>query len=258
VEANEMTPQVSLLCSTVHWENWPRLFDSLINDGADIEYVFVGPGHKHVGTVPGQFRYIETRVKPVQCLEIAARVATGTYVIPIADDVTFSHEAVGKALYWMGRMRGEYDVVGMRYARIVYGTLLEERNDQAALEPSISGPPVVPILPMFRREAWHKLGGLDRTFAGVLADTDLVMRALERGGHPFISPDSIMIEAATTIDEMDRLSHACRDDRIRLVALWVEVNTEGANVIRKARAEPVQPFCDGDLLGKTQGKKGRW
>ena len=82
-------PTVSVVSTAYRTKNWMNVYNSLNgNKTVDVDFIFVGPNTPNF-SLPQNFRFIKSNVKPVQCLEIAYRNSTSDYTINIADDVVF-------------------------------------------------------------------------------------------------------------------------------------------------------------------------
>ena len=66
---------VSIIATAHRPANWLAICDSFVTE-CKIEFVFVGP-NPPVDIRPENFKYIRSRVKPAQCVEIALRNAVG-------------------------------------------------------------------------------------------------------------------------------------------------------------------------------------
>ena len=83
-------PVFSLIAPSVRSAYYQQVYDSIARDAkVPFEFIFVG-NVEPLKKIADNFHYINTNVKPAQCVEIAARNATGDFLIPIADDITFS------------------------------------------------------------------------------------------------------------------------------------------------------------------------
>ena len=64
--------KISLIGSAFRTNNWLKIYDSVKKNKIGFEIVYVGP-NKPDFQLPDNFRFIQSDVKPVQCIEIAAR-----------------------------------------------------------------------------------------------------------------------------------------------------------------------------------------
>lgn len=248
-------PVITLIGTSVRPWQWGEFFGSIRLNHISFEVIFVGVSKISVAT-PQNFHFIFSKVKPVQCLEIAARAASGKYVMVVADDVTLNPHGIDGIVSWLYRLN-KWAVVGCRYDRCREDE--PELNRQSSLLPYILNSPVVPICGAMRTESWHALGGLDQGFIATCASQDLYLRAFSRGGTPFISPDTIVYEKPTeSSKEAQRLSRRYKRDKLRLCALWLDHSDEGVVTFRESRGEPAVPFLEHDLKLVSQGPKGRW
>ena len=92
-------PIFSIIAPAIRPENYKRFYHYISQDTkVPFEIIFVG--HKPPTEFVGEnFNYIYSRVKPAQCIELAAREAKGEYLIPSCDDCYFSEKFLDK-FYW--------------------------------------------------------------------------------------------------------------------------------------------------------------
>ena len=89
-------PLISLFGPAIRPQNWLRLYDNISDSSVPFEIVFVGPNEPDY-TLPDNFRYIKSNVKPVQCAEAAARSTKGEFIMNTVDDLEFvTKDALGK------------------------------------------------------------------------------------------------------------------------------------------------------------------
>lgn len=209
------------------------------------EIVFVGPNPPK-RTMPDNFKYIETHVKPSQCLEIAARYANGEYLQVGGDDLIYPPNFLKRLNNYILRLDTDRVLISFRFL------CRDEIADQGMIfSLKIPNSPVVGIAPAMRKSIWHNLGGLDRRFYGSFADMDMQMRCYEYGMNPFLTPDLVIGEKNYYHLEKKKDSLLHRNGKaatILLNSFWVN----GDGTMSKKRLSPVESFDDKDLLTKDQ------
>ncbi|OHB79355.1 MAG: hypothetical protein A2Z25_15830 [Planctomycetes bacterium RBG_16_55_9] len=257
---------ISLFGPAIYTENWMGFYESLTSNEVPFEIVFVGHRAPEF-TLPDNFHFIYSEVKPAQCAEIASRYAVGDYVLAIADDVVFSEHALDK----MYKMHRSFDcdkiMISCRY-------ILNKKDvtDEAAYYWwGEKKSPRMPVAGILKRSMWKQLGGIDRRFVALCWHLDIAMRFYEIGGAVGLCEDA-------WIEEIESTRRLYADvgapvDRPLLDWFWVRHTEppEGAafsscihykskekGVISRTRLSPVVPFDDQYILTRSQGPKGKW
>jgi hypothetical protein len=264
----------SLIASAVREYGYQDFYDSFSKDTkVKFEIIFVGdnPPKKEI---PENFNYIETSVKPSQCLEIAARNACGKYLIPVCDDYRVECGFLDRVYNWVSRVDDDKVFVGFRHKHVNR----EIQDIGLCLDLSIKNSPIIGQSGVYRKDLWHKLGGIDNRFIYYLCDFDVQMRFFEYGMNIFIAPDCILIEHDVLPQCKDRtflknseekfdkmsfydllekqsLASPClgrgAKSRRLLRALW---GMPDGRILNK-RLSPVCSFEDKNILFETQGTK---
>lgn len=194
------------------------------------EVVFVGPKSPMEG-MPDNFRYIQSDAKPAQCLEIAARNAKGEYLIPGWDDMLFSDYFLNKIFVYTMRTKKFEIILGSRIQQTRGGPDPQSFLDASLVfDESIPNSPVIVMTPVFKRELWSSLGGVDSRFESSFAEIDLQMRGRERGMTPFIIPDCSVVKTDSHLPS--------GEERQLLNSLWV--TSDGR--VSKSRLSSVSSF----------------
>jgi len=194
--------------------------------------------------MPDNFKYIETKVKPSQCTEIAARNAMGEYLIPVADDCIFTSDFLLKLYDYSRKIDSSKHIIGFRFINIngKYSDKILTFNRGATDSPDLG------VTACYRKDLWHKLGGIDRRFLFNLADIDMQMRFFEYGLTLFRTPDCALIEEKVKNIPSSLYLRTSGIDRALADLLWI-YNAK----VRIKRNSPVLSFDDKDLLLNTQG-----
>ena len=232
------------------YRNWmyKECYDSFVLDSqVPIEFIFVGP-NPPTQKMPDNFEYIQTDVKPAQCLEIAARRAKGDYLIAGSDDERFNPNFLNRLYSYIQRMDMHRVFITFRYS--VYS---QPRDSQLAIHIDIPTSSFLGVSGCYRRDLWKQLGGIDRRWVGSYGDIDMQMRFYEYGMNPFLPPDCIIDEVMVNkkIDKKHSLYYRTSNSSRELFEkLWT--NKDGSD---RRRSSLVESFDDKDILIKTQGEK---
>ena len=240
-----MIPTISIISSAARPELWLNLYDS-INDTIDFEVVFVGPNSPDY-TLPDNFNFIESSVKPVQCWEIATRNAEGKYLTFIPDDVFF---IVENALSTMVTEFESYDIdeLILSYRYVNSEGLFPLEVHRHINYSNIYMPIGFTILNSYYRH----LGGLDKNFIALYWDLDLCFRVVEDGGITALS--NVIIKDIDILNCGGLYSEFYQIDQFQTLSrIWPFL----PNTPFK-RTTPLEPFIDDNILIVSQGPKGRW
>ncbi|MBN2312937.1 MAG: hypothetical protein JXM79_03340 [Sedimentisphaerales bacterium] len=257
---------ISIIGQCIHTEHWMGLYESLASNEVPFEIIFVG--HKVPEfTLPDNFHFIYSEVKPAQCTEIASRYAVGEFIMNTGDDYIFSEHALDK----MVELHRSYDcdkiMITARY-------ILDGKDWTGEADYFWWGIPQSPRLGMgglIKKSTWDQIGGVDRRFTALCWDIDIIMRLYEIGGAVALCQDASMEEIVTQRRLYAEFGTSV--DRPLLDWLWVRHTPppEGTDftlgihckhkekgVISRTRLSPFIPFEDRHLLTRSQGPKGRW
>lgn len=247
-----MSPVFSVLFSAIRHRLYRGFYDSLAA-GAKVpfEVIFVGD-NPPTEKMPDNFKYIYSKVKPAQCVEIAVRNACGKYILPCADDELFSPNFLNRLYDYTLRLDMDRVLITFRYSFVGV-----PRDGQLVFDPHILTSSFIGLAGCYRRDLWNKLGGIDSRWVGCLCDMDMQMRFYEYGMRPFVTPDCIVEELPspkTQEKEKDKLKlyYRCGNSaRDLLLSLWVG---KDRNPLKK-RLLPIIPFVDRDITIRSQGEK---
>lgn len=237
-----MLPKFSLIAPAIREHNYKKIYKHLRNDNdAKFEMVFVGdkPPRKKISS---KFRYIYTEVGLPQCVEIAAREARGEYLICITDDIDFSPHFLDKIDSYLIRLHMDKMLIGNRFKS--FG---EFQNESMFFDVNIDNSPVISFAPVYKKNLWHKFGGIDRRFKFGFHYIDLMMRFYEEGHNLFIIPDSWCNEFKDKKISNGKFKKNKHYGRKFCNRLWVEDGEVVEN-----RLLPVESFDDKDILTKDQ------
>ena len=242
-------PQISMYTTSHRPQYWMEMYNSIGDNDTSFELIFVGP-HEPDFKLPENSRFIRSSVKPVQCLEFAARNARADLIMQIADDVVFRTERPLDKLYNTYKSyNNDKLILSCRYmhqgldlshvGHPEYGCHLYYVHDYSS--------PVVSLSGLMSKKLYMDIGGIDRNFIMAYWDLDIDIRVYALGGCVKLSD--------VYIDEHRGAqgSGAPYKDRTYLDSLWV---TNGK--VHFNRARPVEPFSDERILEESQGPKGKW
>lgn len=241
--------EVSIIATAHRPKNWEVVYKSIVTD-LKFEVIFVGPKElpKNID-LPGNFRFIKSKVKPTQCVEIAIKEARGRFILLIADDLVFETKfALEELVSTWKTLNNVYSITSCKYK--LHGVPQSE-TDLRFFAGDLTTP-LLPIAALMLRSSVIEVGLIDSGFTGVFYDIDLVMRLYEKGGKLLVSE--------AYVDEkvgLRRGSTLCGDywesDRKYLNSLW----TIDGNVIEN-RIKSVAGFKEDEIKSKTQGPRGHW
>ncbi len=240
--------KISLIGSAFRTNNWLKVYNSVRKNNINFEIIFVGP-KKPDFQLPDNFKFIQSNVKPVQCIEIAARAASGELIQIIPDDILFIKENSLDLIYKTYYERYNY--------KNLFSMLLCENGkafdaDNFRLNPNKINSPFVGVCNVISKSFFYELGGLDKAFIASMYDIDFSLRAILRGGQVLMT--DIKIDERKL--EMSEGSHTAAEywniDRKHLLKLW---SKKGNTLIRN---EKFMGFNEINLLKYSQGPRGRW
>jgi len=251
-----MKPTISILGSAARPNLWLDWYKSIGDNQIPFEVIFVGPNRPNF-QLPDNFYFIESHVKPMQCIEIAARNASGECLIPVADDMFFEPPNPLGTLYT--------DFLSYNTEKLMLSCRLRCSNakdsvktyDKAIHFPggTTTEDVVMPAGFLMYNSYYKYLGGADVNFIATYFDVDLCFRVIEDGGITKLS-DIYTVEHVFRCDTTKSLYAAYHiiDREITLKRLWpmLDINTEFK------RSAVLEPYMDNNILTESQGPKGKW
>jgi len=232
----------SVTASAVRSNLYKNFYESIsTKNKVSFEMIFVG-NNPPAEEMPSNFKYIYTKVNPVQCYEIAARNAVGKFLVPVTDDLLLSDEFLDRMYFYLSKLHMDGVLVGNRYQTngVFYDNVL-------TLERKYLNSPVIPIVSAFNREVWMKLGGADRRFSYSFFDVDMVLRFYEIGYKPFVIPDNWVNEIIDDTINSSLCKKTYARGRMLTNKFWVK-----DRIVLKNRLEPVMSFLDKNILIEDQ------
>jgi len=240
--------KISVIGSAFRTKNWLKIYDSVSKNNINFEIVFVGP-NKPDFQLPDNFRFIQSDVKPVQCIEIAARAAKGELIQFVPDDCLFVLENSLELIYETYKKHNNYkNIFSMTYCE----DGKENQEDNHRLDHEDKSTPIIGICNVISKSFFTELGGLDKSFIASMYDLDLSLRAFDRGGNVLMTDIKINEKQI----EMSAGSHTSAEywnmDRKHLFEIWTREKN------KYYRNKKFTGFSDIDLLKYSQGPRGRW
>jgi hypothetical protein len=158
---------VSIVASAKRPDNWLEIHRNIVTN-LNIEFVFVGPNQPGF-ILPSNFRFIRSKVKPVQSIEIARRESKGNKILFFADDLLFrDHYSVDRLVEFLDKSSNRFDIASSRF--IFNGVDLS--NEAHLYDLSDPKSPVMPVGGIMFRDSLETIGGIDSAFIGVCYDLD--------------------------------------------------------------------------------------
>jgi hypothetical protein len=238
---------VSIVATAHRPENWKTVYDSVITN-LNVEFIFVGPNSPK-WELPSNFKYIKSKVKPTQCVEIGLRASTGKFILIFADDLVFeAPHSIDKLKLALEAKQDEFAVAGCKY--IDRGVI--QPDSMLRFTHGDENSPVMPLAGLMYKSALDKIGSIDRRFVAVSYDLDLGMRFWEAGGGTFLN--DVFVHELEALRGTSRLfNENWKYDREFLNSLWI-INDQ----FSPHRLCPVEPFQDIHIIKFSQGPRGHW
>ena len=249
-------PFVSVIIPAINVKNWQNVVKNLQSKKIKIEIIFLGP-FKPLFKLPNNCKYIQTFVKPPQCLEIGYRVSKGNFIMQFADDCKLSTNDGIYKLHRLWKKRGSniYKLVSCKYKTPGHKTLKADYR----FMPWDKTSPLLPITPLIPKILLKKYGSYEKRFEAVLADIDLYMRLI-RAGCNFSFSNIFYLENKNINKGNILLGDFWMKDKIFLDSLWIDDNTKPLNKRKfsKKRKLKFKKFSSKNLIQKTQEPYGKW
>ena len=238
---------MSIIASAKRPDNWLEIHRNIVTN-LNIEFIFVGPNQPGF-VLPYNFHFIQSKVKPVQCLEIARRESKGSKILFFADDLLFRDPfSVDRLVEFLDQSGNAFNIASSRF--IFNGVDLS--NEAHLYDLSDPKSPVMPVGGIMLRDSLEAIGGIDSAFIGVCYDLDVAMRMYERGGKVFLT-DVYIEESFSRRGNSFLFQDYHLHDRAVLDSLWV---VDGRVTTKRSR--PVFLFSDTNIKYRSQGPRGHW
>ena len=238
-------PLVSLIGPAHRTHLWQGFYDRIITK-LPFEVVFVSD-KKPETTLPENFRWFYSTVKPAQCFEIAFREAKGDFIIWCGDDLTYTPYAIDEAV----AIQSQYD-----YKTMVFFRFFEDGRECTKNQTTWDQKYNLIATGLISKQVINEAGGLaDTRFVCGLWDCDLIMRIYALGGQSVYTKEGYCNEPHLEFHKKEaNFATTWQWENEEFKRLWMD-RTGGAYL---SRLEPFQPYYDTDILIKSQGNKGKW
>ena len=284
-------PKITVVCSGIRVKSWKKFYDNLSDSEIDFEIIMTG-NVKPKFTLPSNFKFIYSNVKPAQCIEIGVRNATSDLIIFLADDIKCHDKFLDKMYESYNINCSKNDALGCLFMK--FNKLWDD--EEYKYWPNIKNSPPMPMGLMFDKSLFYKIGGLDNRFVAIYWDLDILLRIMENGGNYYSSKSAICEEIFPFLDYLflkyrsyinligkninkylfDKILYPSlwrtygEIDRNTLDSFWVkEISSTKLidnkyyaikdNMIHfKQRLKKVISYTDDKITEVTQGEPGRW
>ena len=249
-----LEPMVSLCGSAVRTERWERFYEHTMRTRVPFEIIFVG-SKKPDFSLPPNFHFVWSVTKVAQCHEIAMRLASGKYVMLIADDILLSENALDALVEQHESLDDEGAIVGVRYFTLenAHTGEMVEHTEMCRLYPEDRDSLMLPGGAMYRKSLFDAMQGFDRRFISYFMDWDLILRARLQGGRVLFHPHAAMIETCYG-QSVNKEARYWASDKDLIRYLW----TDESRSLKDVRTDAHQPFRGEAIELTTQGPKGKW
>ena len=249
-------PFVSIIIPAINIKNWPNVINNLQSKKIKIEIIFLGPFRPKF-KLPNYCQFIETFVKPPQCLEIGYQISNGNFILQFADDCFLSgHDPIYKLFsLWKKRGASIYKLTSCKYKTENHRTMISDYR----FMPWDSSSPLLPVIPLVPKILLKKYGSYDKRFEAVLSDVDLYMRLI-RAGCKFIYSNITCVENKRINKGNMLLGDYWSKDKIFLDKLWIDDFKKPLmkRKFSKKRNLKFLKFNKKNLISKTQYPYGKW
>ncbi len=249
-------PFVSVIIPAININNWENVIQNLQSKKIKIEIIFLGP-FKPTFRLPKNCKYIQTFVKPPQCLEIGYRISKGNFIMQFADDCKLSTKDGIYKLYKSWKKKGSniYKLISCKYKTSNHRTLKADYR----FMPWDKTSPLLPITPLVPKILLKKYGSYEKRFEAVLADIDLYMRLI-RAGCNFSFANIFYLEDKNINKGNILLGDFWMKDKIFLDKLWIDDMKKPLieRKFAKRRKLNFYKFSPKDLIKQTQKPYGKW
>lgn len=240
-------PIISLIAPSIRPQFWMEFYNSLLSNDTSFEIIFVG----HIKPdfeLPDNFKYVYSKVKPVQCVEAASRRAQGEYLIVASDDYELSPHALDKLYDLHKRTNDEKVLVSCRYSQD--GQDPDSNNYELHYPIGEQCAVNTPMCALWPTELYRELGGADIAFTSVYWNVDLTLRFYQTGGKMIYVEDAVVSEYNHK-HVPHRIHHEkwAGLDKAFLDFLWIRDN----QIIE--RTLPFEGFKDTNILLNSQGQR---
>lgn len=227
---------ISIFYTSIRPMFWRRSYENLWRATTrPFEVVVTGP-FDPIESLPNNFRFVKTDVKPAQALEAAARACQGDLMMGTTDDLMYEPGALD-----LMAEACEGDPKVLSSARYFVG----DRDEFCYHEGGAVGVPgITPLCPMMMSDVWLAAGGTDPCFCSSYGYDDLVVRLQMAGMKSVLVPKRV-----TELREHSDLWNCSGNVDLEIIrGLWCE----GKTFTGKRAKEPGM-YTDDTILTENQG-----
>jgi hypothetical protein len=245
---------------------WKNLYENISSTSQQFEMIFTGPEAPGDWSLPSNFKYIKTNVKPSQAQYAASLYTQGEYVLCIADDASVNDKFLDIMLNKFLKYAGK-----IGHNRIVMAPEFYDEGRRFGhpfiRSGSCKGPNCSLNGGLLTKAFSDEMGGFDRDFIAAYAQIDLAMRMWEYGGVLYKTNKAEIREKNYSALRICGNRTVKKHDRPLLTKLWHRKVKEGeiipeedmwgyhqpGEIISKKRLFPLNPFSQDGLLEHSQG-----
>lgn len=239
-----MNINISAYLSSIRPYRWMKIHEMLEKTGLNFEIVIVGPNEPDF-TLPKEIKFFKSNVKPSQCFHAAASACVGETMLQMVDDVEYTDGAI-LAMYERV-MQADNVMASCVYLQNGNSNLYHQNISGEVM--NISYLPLLPVCGMFKREAFLKMGGLDRRFDGVMSELDLYMRMRINGYNTHFINGFCNESTDHQVKEKTSLcGKFWNHDRPIFMRLW-----QTGSTLYPIRNDIFRGYSDKDILTVNQG-----
>lgn len=248
-------PIISLIGPAKRTKLWLAYYEMLKSNEVPFELIFVGP-EKPTFSLPENFKYVYSDVKPQQCLEAASRLVKGEYIMPTVDDIVYSEHALDKLYAAMLGAKSDLAIGSLIYKKH------RDRERENRFIRDDQGSPLMPYLcGIYKKSVWRNLGGLDNRFVSSHGETDMTLRIIERGGF-VIYADNVFLNEIVKKNSSLWQTYGRKFDHPLMMRLWTRGwGAKKWGIYRKfskTRRDEVRSYKNEGILTASQGFIGTW
>ena len=232
---------ISAYMTSIRPYRWMGIHEMLSKTNLSFEIVIVGPIEPDF-ELPPEIRFFKSDLKPSQCQHTSAFLCEGEMLLQIVDDI----------YYQDGAIEAMYNVVKNNPNSMATCHYHQDGHNNSPYQ-NIAGQisnylPLLPVCGVYPREAYRKVGGIDKRFMGVMGELDLYMR-LSLAGYETVFVNYVCNEQ-TQFQKIEHTSLCGKFwgvDRPVMINLWSENNQ-----FCLTRKDEVREYSESDLLTVEQ------
>lgn len=235
--------KISVICSSRRPNLWMELYKQIHSDVVKYEIIFIGPFSPNL-SLPKNCKFIKTIVKPSQCFEIGCRSAEGEYLILFSDDMISEQKKLLEVYSnFISRQKNDLFLLSQQ---------LESYGDKIVVPNKEYDNIIFPFAPIFSKNIFNKVGGIDSNFIAVMHDTDLYLRMMQFGCKVFFSGINF-IEKKRPLLEPTLYGDYSKIDKKYFESVWKNSGKFDFQKVRK-----IKKFDSENIIKISQYPQGKW